>query len=133
MKGDFLLRTKKGSILYITLVLIFSANLALRNFKLLSSHIYLERGVYSLDERMMAYHVILDEIEVLFMEKFMDLEGAKVFFGSKKIFSYNNFSITGQNVYNESVLLNIKDDYGHLIEVELFYEDGAFVLKTRGV
>lgn len=82
---------------------------------------------------MMGYNVILDEIEVLFLEKFMDLEGAKIFFDTKKIFSYNNFSITGQSVYNESVLLNVKDDYGHLIEVELFYEDGAFILKTRGV
>ena len=133
MKGDFSLRTKKGSILYITLVLIFSANLALRNFRLLGSHSYLERGIYSLDERMMEFEAMLDEVEVLFKERFVDLEGAKNFFSTKKIFSYNNFSITGQVVYNESVLLNVKDEYQHLIEVELFYQDGLFILKTRGV
>jgi len=133
MKGDFSLRTKKGSILYIALVLIFSASLALRNFRLLGSHIYLERGIYSLDERMMAFNITLDEIEVLFKVKFLDLEAAKSYFSTKKIFSYKNFSITGQVVYNESVLLNIKDDYEHLIEVELFFKDGAFILKTRGV
>jgi len=127
------LRTKKGSILYITLVLIFSANLALRNFKLLRSHIYLERGIYSLDERMMEYNILLDEVELLFKETFIDFEAAKAYFNTKKIFSYKNFSITGQVVYNESVLLNITDDYKHLIEVELFFKEGAFILKTRGV
>lgn len=133
MKGGFSLRTKKGSILYITLVLIFSANLALRNFRLLGSHSYLERGIYSLDERMMEFNAVLDEVEVIFGEKFMDFESAKSFFSTKKIFYYNNFSISGQVVYNESVLLNVKDEYQHLIEVELFYLDGAFILKTRGV
>lgn len=86
-----------------------------------------------MDERMMEFNIVLDDIEILFKEKFLDLEAAKIFFSTKKIISYNHYSISGQVVYNESVLLNVKDDYEHLIEVELFYQDGAFILKPRGV
>lgn len=128
------MNTRKGSILYVTLVLIFAANLALKNHRLLMSHMFLERGIYSLDERLMDFGTTLDEIEGLLQEKFVDYEAARVFFSTEKIIYHKNFSIYGQDEYNGSVFIKVYNNSNqHVIEVEILYAEGKFILKTRGV
>jgi hypothetical protein len=134
MKGGSSLTTRKGSILYVTLVLIFAANLALKNHRLLMSHMFLERGIYSLDERLMDFGTTLDEIEGLLQEKFVDYEAARAFFSTEKIIYHKNFSIYGQDEYNGSVFIKVYNNSNqHVIEVEILYVEGKFILKTRGV
>ena len=134
MKGGSSLTTRKGSILYVTLVLILAANLVLKNHRLLTSHMFMERGIYSLDERLMDFGTTLDEIEGVLQVKFVDYDAARVFFSTEKIIYHKNFSIYGQDEYNGSVFIKVYNNSNqHVIEVEILYEEGMFILKTRGV
>ncbi|MBR0574961.1 hypothetical protein KCG48_01270 [Proteiniclasticum sp. BAD-10] len=122
--------------MYTMMILILCSSMALRNFRLFDSHRYLERGVYSLDRRVMEFSGILSGVEEELDLRFATLEEAMVFFRAGRSFPYKNFTISLDPDYNglEVNMLKVVDNVSRYARrVEVLHLGGVFLLVARGV
>ena len=83
MNGGFILRNKKGSVTAAVLLFILAGGFSIRNHRLLRSHIYLDKGIYSVDVRIQEFLADLNEIEMVLNEKYDGIDFSSLLVLSK--------------------------------------------------
>lgn len=133
MSGHFARRGRRGSVLFIVLLLISTGNLLFRIHRLDLSHSYLPLGLYSVDQRVEDFKVDMEAIRLHLEERFVEFEAFKSYFEGTRTLAVMGYSIQGESRYNESVFLRVRDTRTQYVRVvEIYYEDG-FRFRLRGV
>lgn len=135
MNGGFILRNKKGSVTAAVLLFILAGGFSIRNHRLLRSHIYLDKGIYSVDVRIQEFLVDLNEIEMILNEKYDGIDFLNHMKKGRKE-RIGNYSIYYETSYNEdSIHILIVEDttLKYLRRVEIVLEAEEILLINKGV
>lgn len=120
--------SKRGSILYSILVLILCSAILVRNHRLFSSHIYIERGIYSLDVRVHSFMRDLTDIELYLGERYSNVEELMTFLRQGRKISFKDFTISHDSSYNGFNINMIS-----IIDTRISYQRRVMVLDMEGV
>jgi len=130
------LEHKKGSMIYMMMILILCSTFLIRNHRLFRSHIYLERGIYSMDVRVHEFNVSLKFIEASLNARFVNAEEFLVYIRSGRNISIDIFTITYDSSYNKDgtdMILVLDKSLNYLRKVKVIEEDGQLKLISKGV
>ncbi len=136
MKGCFILGTKKGSIVYGIMILILCSSLLVRQNRLMTSHLYLQRGVYSMDIRIDSFSQEMIQVEEDLNLRFESFEAFKAHMDKGYKVIVSPFEITRDSMYNEFnvFMLKVKDQKSnHIRWVMVINVDEKITLNVRGV
>lgn len=135
MNGGIILDSKRGSVAAAILLFILAGGFSVRNHRLLRSHLYLEKGIYSVDVRIQGFLEELSVIEHTLNEKYSADTFLQVMKTGKKE-KVGIYSIYYETSYNEDKthLFIVEDTVlRYLRRVEFQLEDGLIRLKNKGV
>lgn len=105
MKEHSTWRTKKGSILYSVMILILCSSLLVHQNRLIQSHLYIQRGIYSLDLEIDHFRYEMDKVEIELNLQFEDYTLFEAQMNKNKSISVLNFDIKRDSMYNEYDIL----------------------------
>ena len=101
------MKRKKGSITVIFIILLSISNLLVRINRLVISHTFLEKGIYSIDKRGFDYDILINEIENYLNERYETEESYNKFSEMARTFKFKDYNI-------KTDLTNI-ESYGKII------------------
>lgn len=129
------MQSKRGSIISAVLLLILAGGFSIRNHRLLRSHMYIEKGLYSVDVRVQKFLQELELIETALNEKYVGSEflvhmkkGRK-----EKVGIYSIYYEEGYNEGTVHVLIVEDTVLRYLRRVELRVQDEEIQLINKGV
>lgn len=129
------MQSKRGSIISAVLLLILAGGFSIRNHRLLRSHMYIEKGLYSVDVRVQKFLQELELIETALNEKYVGSEflihmkkGRK-----EKVGIYSIYYEEGYNEDTVHVLIVEDTVLRYLRRVELRVQDEEIQLINKGV
>lgn len=127
---------KKGSMIYMMMILILCSTILARNHRLFRSHVYLERGIYSMDLRVHEFELELKFMEEYLMEKFGGFEAFIAYMKSGRKISVGNFTISYDSSYNKydvNMILVVDNSLNYQRRVMVLEENGRLKLINKGV
>ena len=127
---------KKGSLLYMVMILVLCSTIISRNHRLMRSHMYLERGIYSMDVRVNSFLEELYDIEAYLHTRFSGTEELLSHLGSGRKILYGDFTISLDSSYNKydvHMILILDKNMNYQRKVMVIDEQGAFRLINKGV
>ena len=136
MKEDTILDYKMGSMIYMLMILILCSTILVRNHRLLRSHVYLEREIYSMDVRVHDFCRELKVIEDSIEERFESSDAFLTFMKSGRKISIGVFTISYDSSYNEygvDMILVVDNRLNYLRKVMVVEENGQVKLVSKGV
>lgn len=129
------MQSKRGSIISAVLLLILAGGFSIRNHRLLRSHMYIEKGLYSVDVRVQKFLQELELIETALNEKYVGSEflihmkkGRK-----EKVGIYSIYYEEGYNEDTVHVLIVEDTVLRYLRRVELRLQEDCIQLINKGV
>lgn len=133
-------KNKKGSIFYGVMILILCSGLLVRQNRLITSHVYLEKGIYSMDIRIEGFKEKIIGLQDKLNETYetydeFELKMTSSGKGDKKI-KVDGFEITRDNTYNRYDVFMIKIKIigeTHFRYVTVENQEGKISLSVRGV
>ena len=135
MNGGIILENKRGSVVAAILLFILAGGFTIRNHRLLRSHMYLEKGIYSVDVRIQSFLLELAVIESTLNEKYLGSEflhymkrGRK-----EKIGIYSIYYDTSYNEDKIHVIIVEDTVLKYLRRVELRFQEDQIRLINKGV
>lgn len=127
--------SKKGSVFTGLLVLILLSGVLVRSQRLLTSHLYIEQGIYSIDVRVNAFLKDLRGIEANLNERFRPDEFLAYMKSGKKL-RIGSYSVYYKASYNEDTLhlIQVEDTVQrYLRSVEVKIMEDSILLLNKGV
>ncbi|SFN33373.1 hypothetical protein [Proteiniclasticum ruminis] len=129
------MQSKRGSIITAVLLLILAGGFSIRNHRLLRSHMYIEKGLYSVDVRIQKFLQELELIETIINERYVGSDflvhmkkGRK-----EKVGVYSIYYDEGYNEGTVHVLIVEDTVLRYLRRVELKVQDEEIQLINKGV
>ncbi|MBO1263542.1 hypothetical protein J3A84_00620 [Proteiniclasticum sp. SCR006] len=92
--------SRKGSILYAMMVLVLCSMILVRNYRLLRSHVYIEKGIYSMDVRVHAFVTELEDMETYLSSTYGSAEGLMAYLMTGRKILYKDFTLSYDSSYN---------------------------------
>lgn len=128
------MQSKRGSIISAVLLLILAGGFSIRNHRLLRSHIYIEKGIYSVDVRIQNFLKELEVIENTLNERYAGIDFlAHMKKGRKeKVGVYSIYYEEGYNEDTVHVLIVEDTVLRYLRRVELKVQDEKIHLINKG-
>lgn len=126
--------SRKGSILYAMMVLVLCSMILVRNYRLLRSHIYIEKGIYSMDVRVHAFMVELEEMEIHLSSAYGSAEGLMEYLKTGRKIFYKDFTLSYDSSYNGEDMISVLDRRINYYRSVLVTEDDLQIrLVNKGV
>ncbi len=124
---------RRGSVQHLFLLLVLMASLTARTARLVTSHMYIEEGVYSLDVRYSELEKDLPVLEAGLAARFPGPSDARSFFQAGKTLSIGTCTLSLKGIYNNRMMLYISDTR-HVLkrELELIW-DLTPILRIRSI
>lgn len=128
------MQSKRGSIISAVLLLILAGGFSIRNHRLLRSHMYIEKGIYSVDVRIQNFLKELELIENTMNERYTGSDFlAHMKKGRKeKVGVYSIYYEEGYNEDTVHVLIVEDTVLRYLRRVELKVQDEKIQLINKG-
>lgn len=120
--------TKRGGILYSILILILCSSVLVRNHRLFRSHLYLERGIYSMDLRVQVFGRELEDMETYLQSQYGTVDELMAYLRLGRKISYKDFTILHDSSYNG---FNI--NMVHIIDKRISYQRRVMVVEEGGL
>lgn len=118
------MKNKKGSITVIFIILLSMSNLLVRTNRIILSHTFLERGIYSIDERASSYNIIIKEYEDYLNREYDSKEKFIRFSELERNKNFGSFIITSKKSIYDTIILEIKNKNNqHTVEAKGWYDD----------
>lgn len=129
------MQSKRGSIISAVLLLILAGGFSIRNHRLLRSHIYIEKGIYSVDVRIQNFLQELELMESIINEQYVGSDFlAHMKKGRKeKVGVYSIYYEEGYNEDTVHVLIVEDTVLRYLRRVELRLQEDCIQLINKGV
>lgn len=133
LKGGSGLSTRRGTVQHLFLLLVLMAALAARTTRLVSSHMFIEEGIYSLDLRYAEFEKDIPGLEAAIAARFPGLAEAKTYFQAGKTMTVGTCTLSLKGIYNNRMMLYISDSR-HVLkrELELIW-DQIPILRIRSI
>lgn len=127
------MNTRRGSVQHLFLLLVLMAALTARTSRLVSSHMFIEEGVYSLDVRYSELEKDLPGLEAALAARFPGPADAMSFFQAGKTLSIGTCTLSLKGIYNSRMMLYISDTR-HVLkrELELIWDSNP-ILRIRSI
>lgn len=136
MKGHSTWQSKKGSIFYGVMILILCSSLLVHQNRLILSHLYIERGIYSMDVEIEAFHKEMKNLEVELNNQFETFSHFSSEMNKNKSIKIFSFEIIKDSMYNEYniLMLKVTDKRVNIIRRVMAQEiEGEIILVVREV
>jgi len=136
MKEGLILEHKKGSMIYMLMILILCSSILVRNHRLFRTHVYLERAIYSMDVRVHDFNRELRVIEEYLRARFVSADDFLIYLKSGRKISTGVFTISYDSSYNEygvDMILVVDNRQNYLRKVMAIVDNGQLKLISKGV
>ncbi|HCW73360.1 MAG TPA: hypothetical protein DHM90_05675 [Clostridiaceae bacterium] len=127
---------KKGSMIYMLMILILCSSILVRNHRLFRTHVYLERAIYSMDVRVHDFNRELRVIEEYLRARFVSADDFLIYLKSGRKISTGVFTISYDSSYNEygvDMILVVDNRQNYLRKVMAIVDNGQLKLISKGV
>lgn len=118
------------------MLLILCSTILVRNHRLFRSHVYLERGIYSMDVRVHDFNKEMEMIEGSLADRFVSFDDFISFMKSGRKISVGIFTISYDSSYNKDgidMILVVDSRLNYQRKVMVIEEDGQIKLISKGV
>lgn len=89
------------------MVLVLCSMILVRNYRLLRSHVYIEKGIYSMDVRVHAFTMELEEMEIYLSSVYGSADVLMEYLKSGRKILYKDFTLSYDSSYNREDLYMI--------------------------
>lgn len=130
------MKNKKGSITIIFIILLSISNLLVRTNRIILSHTFLTKSIYSIDENASSYNILIKEYEDYLNREYDSKEKFIKFCELERTKNFGSFVIISKKTSYDTIKLEIKNkDNQKTVEADGWYDEELLkiILKRRSL